>query len=143
MRNLQQGSSLLEGLVTLAIFTFGMLGLASLQTRMIEQGTNAQLRVQASYLAEEMLGLAAADKANVACYQMTSTGPSSCGNTVAHNAAVDWRSRVLAALPGASASPPTVTYAVNGQLAITILWQRTQELTQHNYVSTTNLYPGS
>jgi len=35
-----------------------------------------------------------------------------------------------------------VTYANDGMLTVTILWQRPQEPAQHNYVSITNLYPG-
>lgn len=134
---------MIEGLVTLAIFAVGMLGLASLQTRMIQQGANSQFRVQASYFAEEIIGLTSADSGNVACYQMTASGPSTCSSGIAQAAALDWRTRTIATLPGAWASPPTVSYANNGALTVTILWQRPQETMQHNYVSTTNLYPGS
>lgn len=142
MRNVQSGSSLVEGLAALVIFSVGMLGLAGLDTSMMQQNTHAQFRAQASYLAEELLGLATADAVNVQCYRMTAAGPGSCDSAVAQAAVADWRARALAALPGASSSPPTVTYAGDGALTVTILWQRPQEAMQHNYVSTTNLYPG-
>ncbi len=142
MHRTQAGSSLVEGLAALLIFTVGMLGLAGLNTAMMQQSAHAQFRAQASYLAEELLGLATADVVNVQCYQMTAAGPGSCDSAVAQTAVADWRTRALAALPGASSSPPTVTYAGDGALTVTLLWQRPQETMQHNYVSTTNLYPG-
>jgi type IV pilus assembly protein PilV len=142
MRKSQRGSSLIEGLAAIVIFAFGMLGLVGLKTQLMQQSTNAQLRAQASFLAEELIGLATSDAANVACYQMTADGPSSCDSAVAQTAVADWRTRTLAALPGASTTPPTVTYANDGALTVTILWQRPTESMQHNYISTTNLYPG-
>jgi len=140
----QQGSSLLEGLISIGVFAFGMLGLAGMETQLMQHGMHAQFRAQASYsyMAEEIIGLASADAANVGCYVMTPSGPGACGSAIATAAAADWRARSLAAFPGASGAPPTVTYAVDGTLTVTILWQRPQEPTQHNYVSITNLYPG-
>ena len=126
----------------MVVFAVGMLGLAGLKTQLMQQGTNAQYRVQASYLAEELIGLATADIANVGCYQMTSSGPGSCANGIATTAVTDWRTRALA-LPGADGAPPTVTYATDGTFTVTIMWQRPQESMQHNYVSVTNLYPGT
>jgi type IV pilus assembly protein PilV len=143
MRNRQRGSSLLEGLVSIGVFAIGLLGLAGMTTQLMQQGANAQFRAQASYMAEELIGLATADVANVDCYRMTASGPNACGNAVATAAVADWRARALAAFPGASAAPPTVTYANDGTLTVTILWQRPQETTQHNHVSITNLYPGT
>jgi len=142
MRRHQRGSSLLEGLISIGIFAFGMLGLAGMETKLMQHGMHAQFRAQASYLAEELIGLASADAANVDCYVMTSSGPGACGSAVATAAVTDWRARAVAGFPGAGAAPPTVTYAVDGTLTVTILWQRPHESTQHNYVSITNLYPG-
>ena len=44
----QRGSSLIEGLAALVIFSFGMLGLAGLKTQMMQQSSHAQLRRRAS-----------------------------------------------------------------------------------------------
>ena len=142
MQNHQRGSSLLEALISIGVFAFGMLGLAGMQTQLMQQSTHAQFRTQASYMAEELIGLASADAANVDCYRMTSSGPGQCGSAIATAAVAAWRTRALAAFPGATAAPPTVTYANDGMLTVTILWQRPQEPAQHNYVSITNLYPG-
>ena len=142
MRKHQRGSSLIEGLTAIVIFAFGMLGLAGLKTQLVQQSSNAQIRAQASFFAEELIGLATADTANVTCYQMTGDGPGSCASAVASAAVTDWRTRAMASLPGAASAPPTVSYAVDGALTVTLLWQRPQETMQHNYVSTTNLFPG-
>ncbi len=142
MRAHQRGSSLIEGLAAIVVFSFGMMGLAGLKTSMMQQSAHAQLRAQASYFAEELLGLASADVANVDCYQITTSGAPTCGSAIAQGAVSEWRTRVLASLPGASTSPPTVTYAVDGTMTLTIRWQRPAEASEHRYVSTTNLYPG-
>ncbi len=145
MRRHRHGSTLIEALAALLVFSVGILGLAALNVSLVDQTTNAQLRAHATYLAEELLGLATADLANIGCYTMTPTGPAACASPVAQTAVANWRARVLAALPGAMETPPTVTYADSGidkgNLTVTLLWKRPHESTQHNYVLTTNLYP--
>jgi type IV pilus assembly protein PilV len=145
MRGHLQGSTLIEAMVAIVVFSLGILGLAGLNVALIEQTTNSQLRAQASYLAEEMLGLATADVANVTCYTMTTSGPATCGNESVEGTVAEWRTRVLATLPGATTTPPTISYTSSGtgkgDLTVTLLWKRPHEAIQHNYVLTTNLYP--
>ena len=138
----QRGATLIEGLISIAIFSLGIIGLGGLQTQLLAFNTQSQFRAQASYLSEELLGLVVADRANAACYTMSATTPPSCANAIAQAAAEDWRARVIATLPGAGTTPPAVTLGADGTFGVTLLWQRPTEPTQHNFVSTTNLYPG-
>jgi type IV pilus assembly protein PilV len=142
IRSRQRGSSLIEALIAISIFSFGLMGIAGLQAQLFTAGQQSQLRAQASYLAEEIFGIASADPGNVGCYTMDASGAGTCSSTLAKAAVADWRQRAMSALPGATDHPPTVTYGVDGTLTITLLWKRPQETVQHNYVASTNLYPG-
>lgn len=52
----EQGFALLEVMIAILIFSFGLLGLVGLQANMIKQSTDARYRAVASYLAQEKLG---------------------------------------------------------------------------------------
>jgi len=138
MRRLQSGSAMVEGLTAVTVFSIGILGVIGLQTSVLENNAQAQLRAEASYLAEEVIGLATADAANASCYAVNPTEPS-CANVFAQEAAAEWAARVQASLPGADEIQPSVTYAVDGTFTVTIQWKRQSDNTWNNYVSTTNI----
>lgn len=137
MRRFQTGSAVIEGLTAITVFSLGILGLIGLQANVLEHNAQAQYRAEASYLAEEIIGLATADALNADCYTVPAAG--TCSNAVAEQAAVDWADRVTQAMPGADTLPPTVEREANGTFTVTIQWQRENEDTSHNYVSVTNI----
>jgi type IV pilus assembly protein PilV len=137
MRRFQTGSAVIEGLTAITVFSLGILGLIGLQANVLEHNAQAQYRAEASYLAEEIIGLATADALNADCYTLPAAGI--CDNTVAEQAAEDWTERVQASLPGAGEAPPTVERALDGTFTVTIQWKRESEDTSHNYVSVTNI----
>lgn len=55
--NKQGGALLLEAMIAIAIFSFGLLGLVGLQTTAIQNSTNAEERIQASLLANDMVAM--------------------------------------------------------------------------------------
>jgi type IV pilus assembly protein PilV len=127
----------IEGLIAITVFSLGILGLIGLQANVFEHNAQAQYRAEASYLAEEIIGLATADALNVDCYTVPAAG--TCTNAAAEQAAQDWATRVQAALSGAAETPPTVERALDGTVTVTIQWKRQNEDTVHNYVSVTNI----
>jgi type IV pilus assembly protein PilV len=137
MRRFQTGSAVIEGLTAITVFSLGILGLIGLQANVLEHNAQAQYRAEASYLAEEIIGLATADALNVGCYTVPAAGD--CSNAAAEQAAADWAERVVEAMPGADAMPPTVQREANGEFTVTIQWKRENEDTSHNYVSVTNI----
>jgi type IV pilus assembly protein PilV len=137
MRRFQTGSAVIEGLTAITVFSVGILGLIGLQANVLEHNSQAQYRAEASYLAEEIIGLATADALNADCYTVPAAG--SCANATAGQAAVDWAARVQTALPGADATPPKVERTADGTFTVTIQWKRENEDTSHNYVSVTNI----
>lgn len=64
----QQGAVLLEALIAILIFSFGILALAGLQSVMIKNTTDASYRAEASNIAQQQLGRLWADPNNLDSY---------------------------------------------------------------------------
>ena len=85
LRRQQQGTTLLEVLVTLVILTFGLLGLAGLQAQILIAELEAFQRAQAVLLMNDMIDRISANRTYAASY--VTTTPLGTGNapTVACN----------------------------------------------------------
>lgn len=64
----QQGAVLLEALIAILIFSLGILALVGLQANMLQNTSSSKYRADASYLAQQKLGLMWADPANAGTY---------------------------------------------------------------------------
>lgn len=60
----QKGIALLEALIAVVIFSFGMLGLAGLQAAMIKNTSDAKYRAEATFVAQQKLGEIWTDASN-------------------------------------------------------------------------------
>jgi type IV pilus assembly protein PilV len=67
-KSAQHGVVLLEGLISIAIFSLGVLALVGLQANMLQNTSSSKYRADASYLAQQKLGMMWADPANAATY---------------------------------------------------------------------------
>jgi type IV pilus assembly protein PilV len=137
MRTLQRGSAMIEGLTAITIFSLGILGVVGLQASVLENNAQSQFRAEASYLAQEIIGIAAADAANATCYTVPAAG--ACTNPAAEAFVVDWQARVQDTLPGSDEELPAVTLDADGTFTVTLQWKRQTDDTWNNYVSTTNI----
>jgi len=107
----QAGVALLEALISILIFSMGILALVGLQAAMTKNATDANYRAQASYLANQLIGRMWVDQPNLAKYD---TGAASYSNRTA------WTSQVSNSLPSG-----TATVSVNGtNVSITINWRQ-------------------
>ena len=52
----QKGVAMLEALIAVVIFSFGMLGLAGLQAAMVKNTSDAKFRAEATFIAQQKLG---------------------------------------------------------------------------------------
>ncbi|MFW5431824.1 MAG: prepilin-type cleavage/methylation domain-containing protein [Methylophilaceae bacterium] len=104
----QQGAVLLEALIAVVIFSFGILALAGLQGAMVKNTTNANFRSEAGHIAQQHLGQIWGDPNNIANY--VGTIP-------------------IATLPSGSM---VVTQPVTDRVLVTVTWQLPGEA-QHNY----------
>lgn len=110
---------MLEALVAMVVLVLGLLGMSRFQARVVQAGTDGQLRMKASRIADELANLAISDvRANAPCYTMPATG--TCPSTAASTATAAWKTAALAALPGSV----TVTSELdaNFQLTVTVVW---------------------
>jgi type IV pilus assembly protein PilV len=107
-----RGIVLIEVLVALLIFMFGILGFIGLQTALVRAGAEADLRANAAYLANEVLGRMWSDVGNLAGY----VGTTSCTAT----ACTEWRSKVQTLMPGGTAA--ITVDGATGNVSIRIGW---------------------
>lgn len=121
-RQRQRGVSLIDGLIAIAILSFGLIGLTRMQGRMVMAATDAQFRTTAIQFADEILNTALIDNANAACYTLPATG--SCSSATATATTTAWSDRVAAAFPVSGTVESTVTLGVTGpgQMTVTISW---------------------
>lgn len=107
----QSGSALLEGLLAILIFSIGILGLVGLQGASMRNTTLAKMRVDASLIADERIGRAWVDRANLASYAESDTA--------------------VAGLPDGKRT----TAVVGNQLTVTVTWQVPGDTMTHSYRS--------
>lgn len=141
MRNHQSGSTLLEALISLLVLSVGVLGIISIQANLLMTGQQAQSRMQASLLANRLIGLASADPANAGCYAVNVRPLPDCASPKAQALAAAWATDAQDALPNAAFTPPTVSVSGAGILTVTLQWKRDQESLAHNYVSVSRVAP--
>ena len=105
------GVVLIEVMIALLIFMFGVLGLVGVQASVTRAQTDSKVRADASYLAGEMVGRLWSDLTNVASYDS-----STCASTPM---CLEWQTKVAASLPKGAGS---VTIGSGGDASITVTW---------------------
>jgi len=136
-RNKQAGVMLLEVLIALLIFAFGILGLIGMQAVSIKLTGDSKYRAEAAMFVDQLVNqMWADDRTNaalVANYDSASGG----------NKYTEWRNHIQASstgLPGSSgANAPTVTIDVNNVVTVTVYWQAPEEAAAHKYVTVARL----
>lgn len=116
--SIQKGVVLIEALISLLIFSMGILALVGLQAAMIKNTSDNKFRADASFIAQERIGRMWSDPNNLANYQGTTALATSV-------------------LPNATR---TVTVAPRGLVTVVVTWQAPGG-DPHNY--TTSTYIGA
>lgn len=132
--NHQRGSSLLEALIALLILSFAILGLIGLQSNLLRIASQAQYRLQASLLAQNVAGMMSVDAANVGCYALVARSAMPCPAGAAQSTAQAgaWREEVLASLP--NATEPSIAVAANRTATVTLSWKSPKDPATRNLV---------
>lgn len=120
----QSGTTLIEVMVAIVIFSVGVIAMIGLQSVSIGNMAHGKYRTDASFLANRLLAQMMIDKANVANYA-DSAGTASTYKT-------QWLADVAAALPRGSA---TVTLATGSVATVTVSWRNPDEQTAHTYTA--------
>jgi type IV pilus assembly protein PilV len=112
MRKASHGFSLIEVLVSMTIFAFGVLGMLGMQARAISEFSDAKYRTSATMLADELINRVWVDRANIANYAYSGSGTAPTG-------VASWLGEVQTALPSGGAS-----VTVNGTtVTVNVTWQ--------------------
>jgi len=131
----QTGSYLLEALIAILIFSFGVLGLIGLLGSSIRITNDARYRSEAANLASAMI----ADMWTMTATQMDTEFGS--GGTKL----TDWQDKAKALLPSAATYPPTVDLTQPGlspesrTVVVTVFWQMPGETEKHQHLMTAQI----
>lgn len=136
----QHGATMIELLVSLLIFAFGMLGLVGLQNKALGLGQFSLYRSQAAALSDDIMDRMRADRTNAKAgtwnTDLGNAASTYSGVTVAQRDLFEWKSQVESLLPTGQAE--VVVAAGTGVAKVTIQWK---ERRQWNEPSTTALDP--
>lgn len=121
----QHGATMIELLVSLLIFAFGMLGLVGLQNKALGLGQISLYRSQAAALSDDIMDRMRADRTNAKAgtwnTDFGNAASTYSGATVAQTDLFEWKSQVESLLPTGQAD---VKFdAVKGLVTVKIKWK--------------------
>lgn len=130
-RAAQGGSILLEGLIAILVFSMGILAIIGLQASSMRTVSDAQYRLEASYLANRLVAsIWAAGSSQISNYGLP-------GGSSPELAA--WLADVKNRLPGAENQAPLVLIAGDATAGytatVTVFWQPPSETEPHSYTT--------
>ncbi|MFM9881607.1 MAG: prepilin-type N-terminal cleavage/methylation domain-containing protein [Burkholderiales bacterium] len=115
----QAGFSLIEGLIAIALFSFGVLAIMGMQAQGIKHAGESKYRIDASFLANQIVGQMWADRKNLGSY-----------SNPAHPPRAVWDQSVSNTLP----SGVGTVQVIANQVTVTVLWQVPGQ-SPHRYVA--------
>ncbi len=152
----QRGLFLLEALIAILIFSFGILGLVGMQSKAISTQADAQYRIEAANITNKILGeiWVSIDRSNIPTslttslvafqHQPNGTSCNFSGTASANDAVTAWVSSMttgITALPGATAAMQQIkvdTTAGNyNRVTVTICWQTPIDTTPRSHTVVT------
>lgn len=142
----QGGFTIIEVLVSLLIFSVGLLGVVSMFGTAVRTSTSAEFRTMAAMMASDLIGRMWMSDRRYTTLQATYGSANEGGGYVA------WKNMVTqSGLPDAASLSPTVTFAtvggggsaaVNSSVAtITIFWRMPGDADVHQYVAVAQMKP--
>jgi len=123
-----RGIALIEALVGVLIFAFGVIGLVGLQVAMTRAQGTAQYRADAAYLSSQLTGLMWADRTKLESYNTS--------NCAGYDPCKYWGDKVTQTLPGGTAQ--VAATQADGVVSVTVTWTTSAEGT-HSHVLTTSI----
>ena len=125
----QRGSVILESLIAILIFSFGVLAIVGLQSASIKNVASAKYRSDASLLANQIIGeMWVSDKTSAAALNANFTNGGA--------KYTPWVLSVQLALPGvAGANLPTIAINNVQEVTVTIRWQSPGEAVASQHVA--------
>ena len=142
----QRGITIVEVLVSLLIFSVGLLGVVSLYGSAVRTSTSAEFRTMAAMLASDLIGRMWMSDRRFTTLQGTYSSTNQGGGYIA------WKDTVTkSGLPDAAMYPPQVSFTTEGgggttavnssRVTITIRWKAPGDDQVHQYVATAQMKP--
>lgn len=122
------GFTMIEVLVSLLVFSLGVLALVQIQGTAVRLSTDARDRAIATFLADQLLArMLISDPTTAASFAHQPGGSTACAPTgsASTNAVVtDWLAEVADQLPGATSTlQQVVVNAATGEVTVRLCWQ--------------------
>lgn len=133
----QSGFTLIEVLVSVLIFSFGILGLVGLQANAIKMSTDAQQRAEATFLADQLLArMLIADPATADTFAHKPSGTTLCapdGAASTNAIVIEWLAEVTATFPRAAATEQQIIVSATspGQVTVRLCWKNAENDDPH------------
>jgi len=134
----QRGIALIEALVAVVLLGVGLLGVIGLQARSYSALSDTGMRAEATIAADKLLGIMAADQANLAAYQLAAGATP--GSRIR-----PWYDETRAHIPGARIQVDLAQVAGTSrvQAVITIGWARKANTAANQHVVTAYIAPAT
>jgi len=123
----QRGLSLLEALLSVLIFSVGILALVALQGISVKATTESKFRADAGFLASQLIARMWTDVTELEKGKYAhNAGGADCafgGGPSAYGPVTDWTANVAAALPGNDPTMTQIVTAPGNLVTINICWR--------------------
>jgi type IV pilus assembly protein PilV len=131
---IQRGSTLIEGLLAIVIFSVGLIGLLMLMASTLVTSADAHYRSEASLLASDLVARMWNGDRTLAGLQQRFGN----ADTAEHR---EWLQRVQAALPGAADASlaPQVSISAQREVTVRLNWQAPRDDAAHRLVVQTQI----
>jgi type IV pilus assembly protein PilV len=127
----QAGFSLLEVLISVLIFSLGVLALVNLQASAVRLGTDARLRADATFLADQLFArMLISAPADASLFAHRTTNGANCsptGSAASAPSATEWLTEVAQTLPGAIADRQQIVVGADSQVTVSICWRQGED----------------
>lgn len=143
-RHGESGSMLLEALISILIFSMGILAIVGMQAASIKNAGDAKYRIDASMLANQLIGQMWVGDRTAATLQTNFSSPAGAAY-IAWLGTYGTTGTVMDSLPGVAANPPTVVIVTipgvnppittSNQVTVTVFWQAPNDTAPHNYIA--------
>lgn len=131
----QTGSVLLEAMVAVVVFSFGLLALISMQSAAVRSTIDAKHRADASFLANQVIGqMWGADSAAGFSNVVVGNAGNCDANAEEDGSSSDWQDAVEKLLPGAEKARQKIFVSAQGVVTVRVCWQDRNIGGYHNHV---------
>jgi type IV pilus assembly protein PilV len=145
-RSLQKGAALIEALVSILIFTIGIVAIMGVQTVSMRTVSDSKMRMDAAHLAQKIIAEMWAVPRNTSSGQVDNAYLAATYASPSGAAYVRWRDNEVYAgatsLPKANQPGNAPTIVIDGSNAVTVslFWQAPSDPTRRQYVMRTNIF---